>query len=284
MIGLLMAFDAVAIRAYGWHVDTGPLASFAAIMALATLVILACRYWRRNDELYLFGHAINQMVCLGTTLGFLSYIAAGYNYPLQDAALLKADKWLGFDWYAYLSWANNHPYIAAFLSFSYQSFGLQIILFICLLFIRKHTAHAQRFMIIFYVSGLICITLSAFFPAVGIYIHDNIQPQQFAYLHPAAARVHESVLMALRGHSLTNLTFPLRGLITFPSFHTSIALLLIYASLPFRRLRWIMIPLNIAMVFSTPIDGGHYLVDVLAGMVITSMAMYIAQRALPTKP
>ena len=51
-----------------------------------------------------------------------------------------------------------------------------------------------------------------------------------------------------------------------------------YASMPVRWLKIIAVPLNLLMILSTPVDGGHYLMDVLAGIVIAFIAIYAAKR------
>ena len=48
---------------------------------------------------------------------------------------------------------------------------------------------------------------------------------------------------------------------------------------PIARLRWPVLILNNAMLVATPIDGAHYLVDVLAGVVIAGGSL-LAARAL----
>lgn len=53
-----------------------------------------------------------------------------------------------------------------------------------------------------------------------------------------------------------------------PSYHTTIALLLIHAYRQLRLFRWVL-ALNILMLISTPINGGHYLVDMLGSGVVT---------------
>ena len=39
-----------------------------------------------------------------------------------------------------------------------------------------------------------------------------------------------------------------------------------------------LIPLNLGMLFSTPVIGGHYLIDVLAGIAVTLLAVAIAEK------
>ena len=65
----------------------------------------------------------------------------------------------------------------------------------------------------------------------------------------------------------------LAGLITFPSFHSVSALLFVWASWPARRLRAPMVAINLTMLAATPIEGSHYLVDVIGGAMVALLSV-----------
>jgi hypothetical protein len=69
----------------------------------------------------------------------------------------------------------------------------------------------------------------------------------------------------------------MQGLVTFPSFHTCFAITLAWCFRDFRRLFPIAILVNAAVLVSTLTEGGHYLVDVLAGIVITIACIVLRQ-------
>ena len=68
------------------------------------------------------------------------------------------------------------------------------------------------------------------------------------------------------------------GIITFPSFHAVLGVMFTLALWPLRLLRWPILVLNFALIAATPIDGGHYFVDVMAGGTIGALAMLAARR------
>ena len=63
------------------------------------------------------------------------------------------------------------------------------------------------------------------------------------------------------------------GLITFPSFHTTWAVLLALAFLRRRRLLPLFATLNVIVIVSTLTTGWHYLVDVLGGIAVCLLAV-----------
>ena len=83
---------------------------------------------------------------------------------------------------------------------------------------------------------------------------------------------------ALRDGRLRDI--PLRemqGLISIPSLHTVLAVLLVHAMRGTVLLPAFVV-LDAAMIVSTPIDGGHYLVDVLAGALLAGGLIALERR------
>ena len=70
----------------------------------------------------------------------------------------------------------------------------------------------------------------------------------------------------------------LAGIVTFPSFHAASAALYAWALWPSRLLRPIVVLANGAMLAATPIVGGHYFIDVIAGVAIAALAIVAARR------
>ena len=68
-----------------------------------------------------------------------------------------------------------------------------------------------------------------------------------------------------------------RGIITFPSLHAALAVIVAAALWPLARLRWVFVVLNTAMLIATPIDGSHYFVDVLAGVALAALCLVAAR-------
>jgi membrane-associated phospholipid phosphatase len=72
------------------------------------------------------------------------------------------------------------------------------------------------------------------------------------------------------------------GIITFPSLHAALAVILVVALWPVAVLRWGVLALNTLMLAATPIDGSHYFIDVLAGVAVAMVAL-VAARALAAR-
>lgn len=78
--------------------------------------------------------------------------------------------------------------------------------------------------------------------------------------------------LTLHGLTLSRLV----GVLTFPGFHAVSAILYTLAFWPATLVQPLILPWNIAMVAATPLGGGHYLVETLAGIVIAVLAILAA--------
>jgi len=65
------------------------------------------------------------------------------------------------------------------------------------------------------------------------------------------------------------------GIIGFPSFHAAAATLYIWGAWPIKIYRYPMLILNLLMIASTPVEGAHYISDVIAGILISVSSIYI---------
>lgn len=116
-------------------------------------------------------------------------------------------------------------------------------------------------------------------PAIGVYgmldwyasDFPNIEPQGYYDTLRDAPLVRAGTL---HGLNLSRLV----GILTFPSFHAASAALYIWAFSPLRWLRLLLVPCNILMIAASPVGGGHYFVDVFAGIAVSAAAIVVTLR------
>jgi membrane-associated phospholipid phosphatase len=115
-------------------------------------------------------------------------------------------------------------------------------------------------------------------PAVGAMAHLGLLDLQGAGL-PSGAGVYHLDAFA-RYHAGTDPVVRLSemsGLVTFPSFHTVLALLATQA-LAETRWRWIGVAWTAVVIVSTIPIGGHYVTDLAAGFAIWAGCARLARR------
>ena len=264
-----------------WHlkIDAPGLPLAIIIMSVCLLIALFYRYIKRDDGLSLFANAFNQLVCGSFAIATGTYLGAYLGRPLTDPTLVKIDAFFGFDWRDYIVWVDTKPILATLMEWAYNSAGIQFLILLPMLFYNR-SAHAQRTFITLYTAGMLTVIFSALWPAMAGYIYYNVD---VASLHntPSAARIHEQLSLGLQHRTITTLPYPGIGIVTFPSFHTAVAAGLIYAARAYKPTTYILIPLNIMMILSTPYVGGHWLTDVIGGIIIAYMGILLAHKLIP---
>jgi hypothetical protein len=141
----------------------------------------------------------------------------------------------------------------------------------------------RTYMLAFCCAVLVCIAVSAVMPAAGAWPYHRLTGQDSGIV--PAVSTSWPVFYGLRDGSLRLLVaVGAEGIITFPSLHAALAVIVSVALWPVRWLRWpilllnaaMLVVLNAAMLVATPIDGSHYLTDVLAGVGLAALSLLLA--------
>jgi membrane-associated phospholipid phosphatase len=115
-------------------------------------------------------------------------------------------------------------------------------------------------------------------PAIGVFQQIGLDPASFANIDPRAYLDQMRDLGPVRDGRLRELELlNLAGIVTFPSFHACSAVLYAWALWPVWWFRPIALLANGAMMASTPVDGGHYFVDLFAGIAVAALAIWAAR-------
>lgn len=262
-------------------IAVAPLSLFGPLAAAAVLGAAAWFYRTRRGEERLADamESAGQMIAFMAVGALLSYLMATLGFALQDATFHAADRSLGLDWLAYLKTVDARPWLGALFSFAYASFIPQVLLLIVLLSFTGRGEAVRVMILAMIISGVVTIVISGFVPAMAMFVHLGLSPSDYPNLSPGASFVHVADMQALRGGAAFTLDLGrAEGIITFPSYHAALGLLMLLGACAHRWLRWPFIGLNLTMIAATPIDGGHYFIDVLAGLVIAFAAHVAARR------
>ncbi len=199
----------------------------------------------------------------------LTYIAAACGGPTHDAELAAIDNALGFDWAIWYHFLARHGTLRFVLWLGYMSLMPQILISVIWFSLRDLDYFNYELLLNNIVSLLIATALFLLFPALG--------PLQ------AGGQPGLPVLLALRGGGPLSFDIArLQGLISFPSYHMILAILLVWA----HRRSALLIPValvNAIMVVSIPSFGPHYLIDLIAGAMVAGLAVTATRVADPAR-
>ncbi|RWM26164.1 phosphatase PAP2 family protein [Mesorhizobium sp.] len=212
---------------------------------------------------------------VGSTV--LMHVASATDRPFADPTLAYIDERLGFHWPWFLS-VTNHQLIAPVLSFAYHSLGPQVP-FVFLLNIARHrNDRLLEFITLMAMSSILAGGIMAFVPAEGAYAYFKPTADQFSHFTAHAGMWHYETLMALRSGAPFDLIMTnSSGLVTFPSYHTALGIMVVYALRDYRWLFWSVGCLNAVMIIATLPEGGHHLIDVLAGATVGLASIFVGR-------
>jgi len=267
---LVLAVDAAWLLSGGWTVSVRGVVTILVAVAVFHAP-LAFRRYADDPRLRATAKAASLLIVFMAAAGTLSYLVISTNARLVDASLAAWDRALGFDWPASAAWLQAHPGLEGPLHLAYASGLPQIVFVMLFLGLSGRTAQLDGFLRLFILATIATIVLSGPFPAAGSW-------KYFAAAMPASDLAALSHFEALRDGRLRDI--PLRemqGLISIPSLHTVLAVLLVHA-MRGTLLLPVFIVLDAAMIVSTPVDGGHYLVDVLAGALLAGALIALERR------
>ncbi|RWB79171.1 MAG: phosphatase PAP2 family protein [Mesorhizobium sp.] len=203
---------------------------------------------------------------IGSTI--LMHVASATARPLEDAELAYIDSRLGFDWLWFLA-VTNHKLIAPALSIAYHFLGPQVPFVFLLNIVKSRNDRLLEFITLLAMSSILAGGIMAFVPAEGAYAYFKPSADQFSHFTGHAGMWHYKTLMALRsGEPFDLIMTNSSGLVTFPSYHTALGIIIVYALRDYRRLFWSLACLNGVMIIATLPEGGHHLIDVLAGSMV----------------
>jgi hypothetical protein len=221
--------------------------------------------------------SVAQGVLITGVMAPLTYIAASAALPLQDANLLAIDRALGLDWRGYLAFVDEHPLMSALLAKAYAMIGSQILIVPLLLAALGRFGRLQQYTLALTLTLMATTVVSIFVPAIGVYYELGLTAADHPNVVPGAYLDCSRDLPLVRDGVLRHLDlFKLAGIVTFPSFHAASAVLYGWALWPIRWARPVMVILNGAMLASTPVGGGHYFIDLIAGIAVTLLAIAAA--------
>lgn len=283
LVAVLFVIDIIWMIAAGFTLQVSSIITTLFFMTLLYAVSLYYTVHRPNPQFSTLLNCTLFLIAFTAVFALLSYFSASLNLPLRDAQFAAIDKAMGFDWVALLTWTNEHPTIGWTLTLAYMSSIPQLIVVTLILCFTMRTEDVKDYTALFAITGTFVIFAAAIFPAAGAYIYHAPDPSLFSNLNPDAGVWHYEHLLALRDGTLRHIDISLiEGLVTFPSFHTALAIITAWAVRNVKYVFPVAAVLNALVIWSTLSEGGHYLIDVIAGagIAVASIAIYSRARGI----
>jgi hypothetical protein len=284
----LSALDIGWVIALGYSVPGKPLFASVGAGVLLLCVSAIYRYARPDPIISILAEAGAFLVLFTMALATSSYLAFTLNFPLRDEAFAAMDRAVHFDFIAHIAFVAAHPTFAKIINLCYLSSLPQIVVVVLALGATRRHARLRTYLALFALTASSVILVSGLFPSLGTYpfynVPDDLLP---AFTDPRMGLDHVPHILAMRDGSMQRIPLDdMRGLVAFPSFHTALAVITIWALMD---IRWLALPafvLNGLLILGTPTNGSHYLADVIAGAFIAfgALALLTGRRQMAQSP
>ena len=238
--------------------------------AVAALAAIGCFYGftGRDGKLSELGNYCAIWIAFPVTVNLYSYIVATLRLPLRDATFARMDVALGFHWLVWADRIGAHHLAWSAMGYAYNSIFAQVFVSVVYFSFSGRSDRNRELLWTSMLAALITVTVSGLLPAYGPYTNGKM-PEWSA------------VLQTIREGHMTNFRIAdMKGIVAFPSFHTVLGVLLVYAHRQPARTFVPVAILNAVMLLAIPFAGHHYLVDVIAGAVVAAVSIAIVRAVM----
>jgi membrane-associated phospholipid phosphatase len=263
---LFLIFLAAVTAAFYQRINSPwkPISLYAGLLICQA----ALAFFRDRNRLFrLFYDIIFPVISIICIFDSLGWIVHSINPRDIDPLLIRLDYMLFHGDPSVMLEKIQFPLLTDILQLSYSSYYfLPVILGIAL----KATNEDARFE-----RSLFLIMLCFYLSYVGYLLWPALGPR---------FSIHALRVTELRGLIVAA---PIRDFLNklegvkrdaFPSGHTAVSLTVLYLTFRFkRRLFWIFLPIVTALIFSTVYCRYHYVVDVIAGVILTFVTIILGE-------
>lgn len=262
-------FD-VDVRSYGFSVG----------MFFALMIGSSYYEYIRKDRCVssmLFGLAF--IIVYAAILTIINYFGLTITGPRIDHFLAEADRALGVNWPALMVFAANHPNLNYVLLIAYQLSIWQPMVLIACLGWKDRNGAIEQFCLALVLGAAITIAIWIVVPSFGAITVYGLPASVVSKLKLSLDLNYANALLNSFAHGPGKISlYSVKGLVAFPSFHTELAIIIAWYA---RRLGFVFYPVlvfNIIAIASTPIQGGHHVVDVIGGIAVAAFSIFAATR------
>jgi len=211
------------------------------------------------------------LLCFVPSIAVLSYLCGTIKAPLIDDSLLRFDNAIGFDWLATYRWVHAHTLVKQVFDLAYRSISWQFVAIPAILGLGRRQQDLSDFVMNLMLSSVLVLLISTAFPATSAFL-------RYAITDPnTVSTISDFNLLRSGTLRVFNLD-EMQGLVTMPSFHTTLAILFAYALRRVPVLFPVAIVLNVLLIVSTPTQGGHYVADLFGGALLSVVTIVLARK------
>lgn len=254
----------------------------AACLIFAVRSDHVTRGWRHAGALRTCTAYFAVFTLMALTGAVASYPIAAMTQGFADPSLQRIDVAMGFDWLHWYRTVAAHPVLQWLGLAAYQTIYLTPAVLLAWFSLTGQRGEAHRFLAGFWLAAVITLALFALMPAVGPLSYLWHAPIDYM---PVSEIWQSGLIPALRAHTVHSIELDrLRGLVSAPSFHAAAGTLYLRTAWRIPSLRRPLTAVVVAMLVATPVEGTHYLIDMVLGAGVALFAMEAVDMVMRRRP
>jgi hypothetical protein len=270
----VVGIDALWLSIEHFDVDiSGYLTIASASLGLAAVGLFYV-FIRKDARLSAMLLGTSFLIAFSAAFAVLNYFLLTIAGPRIDNILAAVDRAMGVDWPAMMAFAADHPKFNFVLLLAYRSVMFQIAFLIACLGWRARSDEILSFCLALAAGAAVTVTIWTLSPSFGAFsvyeLPANVQGRLTLALDSRYAHELAALLTNGPGRISPN---ELKGLIGFPSFHIVLAILVTWYARSWKVIFLPLSVLNTVVLVSTPIQGGHHVIDLVGGIAVAALAI-----------
>lgn len=277
ILGVLAAIEVIWQQIGHFSVDVR---LYSAIMLLFAAFMSGAYFYDRVRKdpcvsSLLFG--LGFVFASAASLNIINYFGLTVAGPRIDDLLAAMDRAIGVDWPALMRFAAGHLWFNMVLLIAYKLSVWQITALLVLLGWKDRSGTIEQLCLALIVSGLSTVAIWILYPSFGAITVYGL-PKMIADRLPLSLNLdYARALLHLQSYGPGFISpATVKGLVGFPSFHTAQAVVAAWYARKLGILFYPFLLFNILVIASTPIQGGHHVVDVIGGVAVAALAVWFA--------
>ncbi|MDE2163884.1 MAG: phosphatase PAP2 family protein [Alphaproteobacteria bacterium] len=279
IVAAVLSVDVIWASLVHFDIDTNAYLAIAALSA--TLAGGGLFYDRVRKDVRLSAMLLGTsfLVAFSASFSVLNYFLLTVAGTRIDAFLAQADRAMGFDWPSMMAFMSRHPGPDLVLKYAYESVLPQIALLIALLGWKSRCQDISGLCLAIAIGAVATVIFWAAFPSFGAITVYRLDASVASHLNVALDGRYANDLLNLLATGPGRISpHEVKGLVGFPSFHAALAVMVAWYARRLAYLRWPIGALDLLVVVSTPIQGGHHVVDVAGGLAVAALAVALSHR------
>ena len=234
------------------------------------IALMYCGVVLLSSRQSFFAQVLQRLALVYSCLWLLAFLTDSVQYtpfPEIDKWLLQLDSHLYFNTNQALNWLFHYPKLVSLLTYAYAFLQIELLGFFLILVVINHPQKLHESLFLLLSTALIGFAFYYFFPTIapaGVISNHHFYKEQL-----------DTSLKFKQIHQHLTPTTIEGGLIGMPSFHCIWALICQYYVRDWPYVWWGLLPFNSLLLIACVLLGWHYLVDVLAGIALFYLCLYM---------